>query len=322
MKDDEAGNRMKQVLVSIGAGALGCALVLLMAGLLPVSDEPGKSDTAVKSVVTGSALDAGDQQGNREPATSAQDDEFAERLKGLRAALDVAAEERAQLASSQLTLNRRTNELEKQLSELNDLTIRPGGSPEIAELAAPPSMPVDEPEAVGSLGRMDRVERQYEDLLAAGLDEQSARDFQSRTDQYQLSRLELFDQAAREGWDASGELGDRLRALDDSQPDLREELGDSAYDRYLYESGSSNRISIDSVITGSAAELAGLQVGDMITGYAGEPIFQVQDLQQATRAGSRGESVQLVFERDGQILSSDILRGPLGVTLRPTREQP
>ena len=239
----------------------------------------------------------------------------------LQVALKAAGEERAQLSATLLTLNRQLTELERRVSDMDEQS-------DSSELAASDEIAAHVQEmstedGSGRAGfRSDPSERQFEGLLAAGLDEQTARDLQNRNDQFQLSRLELFDQAAREGWEDSDQLSESLEELEKSRPDLRAELGDSLYDQYLYEAGNFNRIAIDSVITGSAASQAGLQAGDFIISYAGERTFGVQDLQEATRSGSRGESVQLVFERDGQTLTTDMLRGPMGVTLRPSRQQP
>jgi len=96
---------------------------------------------------------------------------------------------------------------------------------------------------------------------------------------------------------------------------LQEELGDDAYDRYLFESGIPNRVSIASVIPGSAANVAGLKVGDMLVSYDYDRVYRVNTIQQATRAGVKGEYVQIQFYRDGSLLSADLPRGPLGVTL-------
>ena len=158
-------------------------------------------------------------------------------------------------------------------------------------------------------------QERVESLIAAGVDEQTAANIQARRDQQQLARLELIDQAAREGWSDSDQLQQRLSELNAERVDLRDELGDDAYDRYLYESGDANRVSIASIINGSAADTAGLEVDDSIISYDNQRIFRVRELQEATRSGTKGEYVQVFFDRNGQYLSTNIPRGPLGVTL-------
>lgn len=322
MKERQAGNLLPNVVISIVAGALSCIAILMLThgpglreGIPPSSAtaESGLPDAAAgsrpPSTVNGSAGTVQDG------AATAAD------MLELQVALEAATEERAQLSATLLTLNRQLTELERRVSDMDEQS----DSSELA-MSEDISAHVQEmstEDGSGQAGfRSDPSERQLEGLLAAGLDEQTARDLQNRNDQFQLSRLELFDQAAREGWEDSDQLSESLEELEKSRPDLRAELGDSLYDQYLYEAGNFNRIAIDSVITGSAASQAGLQAGDFIISYAGERTFGVQDLQEATRSGSRGESVQLVFERDGQTLTTDMLRGPMGVTLRPSRQQP
>jgi len=181
--------------------------------------------------------------------------------------------------------------------------------------------------APGDFGGRFRFDRQsgteqYETLVAAGIDPSIAADIRDRNDQWSLERLELIDQASREGWRESDEFGERMSALRDSRPDVREELGDGDYDLFLYESGQNNRVSISSIISGSAADLSGMQSGDLILSYANERIYSSRELQRATRGGTKGESVPVVLGRGGQQFNTDIPRGPLGVTLSGERVQP
>lgn len=161
-----------------------------------------------------------------------------------------------------------------------------------------------------------------DNLLAAGVDPAVAEELKRQTDQWALQRLELIDQASREGWRRSDEFGERMEELRELQPDIRDELGEATYDRYLYESGDSNRVEVSDVIDGSAAQLAGIQYGDVVLSYADSRVFTSRELQRSTRDGSRGESVQVQVLRDGQLISVDLPRGPLGVTLSGARLEP
>ncbi len=166
------------------------------------------------------------------------------------------------------------------------------------------------------------VRRDYDRLVAVGVDTQTAGSIQSRIDEQELARLELIDQASREGWRDSDEFEQRLEELDEAGVDLRDELGDDDYDRYLFEAGRSNRVGVGSVISGSAADQAGLQAGDEVVAYADDRVFASRELQGATRSGERGELVQVVVRRDGSELVLSVPRGPLGITLRPQRIEP
>lgn len=246
-----------------------------------------------------------------------------EEIELIRAELDNAianaSDERSQLAGSLAQLTQKIEELESDAFYASALA--EGHSQFFTESSE--ALPVEsETSLFARQNSQASSERTVEALLSAGLDVQTANEIQARRDQFQLARLELFDQATREGWVDSDGFNERLSELEEQRVDLREELGDSAYDAYLFESGRNNRVGIASVINGSAAQLAGLQVGDVVISYANERIFNTRELQASTRSGSRGEYVQVSFKRDGQMLSTDLPRGPLGVTLRGSREEP
>jgi len=173
----------------------------------------------------------------------------------------------------------------------------------------------------GRFGRPDS-EEQYQALISAGIDPSVAQQIKQRDDQWTLQRLELIDQATREGWRGSDEFDDRLDELREERPDVRSELGDSDYDQYLFESGESNRVQVSSIIDGSAAQISGMQTGDRVLSYANQLVFNTRELQNATREGTRGESVAVTVERNGQQLSLELPRGPLGVTLTGLRVDP
>ncbi len=319
MKELQAGNLLPNVAISLVAGALGCMAVLMVAHGLGMQVIPAPAPASMSagqgaSVASGAAAN---QPGIIADSSVADPAGADPTVLQLRQALKTATDERAQLSATVVTLNRQLLEIEARVTALSEQDEVRVDAVDSEDTGAEDDAPVDALSA-----RLSPSEQQFQGLVAAGLDEQSARDLQSRLDRYQLARLELFDQAAREGWEDSGQLRDSLEELELNRPDLREELGDSLYDQYLYEAGDSNRIAIDSVIAGSAASEAGLQRGDLIISYGDARTFSVGDLQEATRSGSRGESVQVVFEREGQTLTTDMLRGPLGVTLRSTRQQP
>lgn len=306
------------------AAALGSWLTLAFTGTLNLAfSEPEQPEVL---------LPAGDMAANDDDANVAIDalvsnEQIAERMASsdslllqLQQELADASLERGQLADSIAQLNRQLESFESDLINQSARLEQRGDQLANAVTAdsasgAPDSNRFD-------FGREPDSADRYDSLVAAGVDSQTASELQTRQDQFQLSRLELFDQAQREGWIDSDEFDDRLEELEDQQVDLRSELGDVAYDRYLYELGRSNRVIISSIISGSAAQQVGLQRGDLILSYANERIFNTADLQSATRAGLRGESVSISYERGGQLLAVEMPRGPLGVTLTMSRREP
>ena len=65
----------------------------------------------------------------------------------------------------------------------------------------------------------------------------------------------------------------------------------------------------------SQAEWVGLQPGDHIMRYAGEPMHAWSDLRRASSDGEAGALVPIQVERKGRIVELSIERGPLGVRL-------
>ncbi len=266
-------------------------------------------------------------------------------LEFLREEANVARADRIQLADELDAAQTARMQLEKQVQQLSDQlqTLALNDSNAIADSIGTGDSPLNQAEFnaihepagisstsdanAGSFSLRNRFGTQTPDeqltsLVAAGVGRGAAEDIQYRQDQLQLARLELYDQATREGWQDSEQFADRLNELDDQAVDLRTEIGETDYDRYLFEAGRNNRVVIESVINGSAAQNAGLLSGDLIISYANRRMFTLRELQSATREGSRGEAVQLNVQRGREFLALDIPRGPLGVTLSGIRLAP
>jgi len=161
-----------------------------------------------------------------------------------------------------------------------------------------------------------------ENLIKAGIAETTAADIIRRKNEIDLQLLELRDQAIREGYLGSSRYASEYRALQQQDVSLREEVGDSAYDRYLYASGQANRVKIDSVMMGSPAEEAGIRAGDVILNYDDTQMFDWSELREATTRGERGDYVNVTVLREGQRLNLWLPRGPLGVRLGALRLEP
>jgi len=176
-------------------------------------------------------------------------------------ALSEARAERAQLTESITLMSRQIDDLESDLINLNarnTLEINASGNDTTSDGNA-------QPEATS---RATPEEKQINSMIAAGVDPITAQQLQASRDQFQLERLELLDLAEREGRIDSEQFADTLEQFDEQRIDLRKELGDAAYDRYLFELGRNNRVAISSVISGSAADAAGLMAGDIVVSYA------------------------------------------------------
>lgn len=159
-------------------------------------------------------------------------------------------------------------------------------------------------------------------LVEAGLDEQLAADILRRRGEMEMKKLELRDQAIRDGSFGSRAYSQALQKLNPNSTALRQEIGDEAYDRYLYATKQSNRIVVTSVIQGSPAEQADIRQGDIILSYDNARLFSWSELSKATTQGELGEYVAASIQRDGLIINLWLPRGPLGVRLGATRGDP
>ncbi len=194
---------------------------------------------------------------------------------------------------------------------------------------------LDRPQALGEEVQQSRLNTPFsntprparsgidvEKLLSSGVDSFTANQLLRNWNRYQLDQLELRDRAAREGWLDSEEFRLESEALREGQTQLRDEIGDQQYDQYLYLTGRDNRVLIDSVIVGSAAENSGLQSGDLILSYAGKRLFTSRQLRNSTREGVRGESVSLQVKRNDEVMEFSVPRGPLGIMMDSVSIEP
>ncbi|MBK8020378.1 MAG: PDZ domain-containing protein [Chloroflexi bacterium] len=68
-------------------------------------------------------------------------------------------------------------------------------------------------------------------------------------------------------------------------------------------------VTIMSIVADSAAETAGLQVGDVITGVNGTEIASAQEVADAVGALSAGDTVSLDISRDGEAMTVEVTLG-------------
>lgn len=230
------------------------------------------------------------------------------RIAALTEQLDQTVELTAQLEGQIVELTFRLAALEKTQQKL--LTASPQQTDGTSE-----TTPVDEePETEKTKPRPGTLS--VASLIAAGIEPQQAEYIMRRQGEMDMQRLELRDRAIREGTLGTKEYANALRELNRDNPKLRDELGDDTYDRYLYASGQNNRVVVTSVIPGSAADQAGIRVGDMILNYGDSRVFTWPELRKATTEGYRGEYITLNVQRDQQTLSMLVPRGPLGIRMR------
>ena len=286
----------------LGTLAAGVALGLLAATLYPrATDRSPASQTA--------SLRAVEPRPAAESDVSGQAAVPSQRMEMLQAQLDETRQRTSDLESQVALLHSRFEALDEDADHTRLVLNQEdaGAAPDAAD--PPEEQTGNEPLTVAT-------------LVDVGVNEQLARDIIRREGEREMQRLELRDRAIRDGTFGTEAYFQSLRALNDNTRALRDEVGDSAYDRYLYASNQPNRVLISSVIPGSPAEQAGIQAGDIILGYAEQRIFSWSELREATSLGERGEYVPINIQRGSAPVSLLLPRGPLGVRLDSTREAP
>ena len=152
-------------------------------------------------------------------------------------------------------------------------------------------------------------------MLDAGVDPGKVNYIKDTFEQAEMDRLYLQDQATREGWINSERYTKELQEINNRTADLRNQLNEKEFDSYLYAAGLPNRVLVQSVLSTSPANNAGIQAGDTILKYDNKRVFNWSDLTGATRGGNPNETVSVTVERDGQTQQLYMPRGPMGIRL-------
>ena len=200
-----------------------------------------------------------------------------------------------------------------------------GGSPDETAPAGTTSSAAGDgaaSDATGTAAVDDSVSSMERALIAAGIDAATAADIKRRGDELAMREMYLRDRAHREEWLDSPRFAEEMAAIQAQRTSIRDEIGDDAYDRYLFAQGEGNRVRIDDVMSESPAAQAGLQTGDMILRYGDTRIFSPDDLVAQTRGGTAGEAIRLDVMRNGERVEIDVPRGPLGLRIAATQSEP
>lgn len=140
-----------------------------------------------------------------------------------------------------------------------------------------------------------------------------------RNEQLELDELYLHNQARREGWLGRGRYRKEQQALRD---EAILDLGYDGYDAIRYARGEKNRVVVARLLPNSQAASIGLQAGDALLRYGGDPVLDPISIANATATGVAGQQTELRIERDGQELRFFLPRGPIGVQLGSERRAP
>lgn len=158
-------------------------------------------------------------------------------------------------------------------------------------------------------------------LIDWGMNSSQASELKIYFEKLEMDRLYLRDQSIRESWGRE-KLAEAMQALESRQEDLKSQLGESAYDAYLYAAGRPNRVEVTSVLERGQAGMAGIMSGDQITRYDNQRIYNGFNLRESTASGNIGDSVEVEIVRDGRTMQFYLVRGPLGIRMNSVSVAP
>lgn len=151
-------------------------------------------------------------------------------------------------------------------------------------------------------------------MIDSGMNSSQASELKLVFEQLEMERLYLRNQSIRESW-SSEKLTEAMQALESREDELKNQLGEAAYDAYLYASGQPNRVAVTNVLEHAQAGKAGIISGDYIVRYDNQRIHNWLDLRDATASGNISDTVALEVERDGETIQFYLARGPLGIRM-------
>jgi len=300
---------VRSVLVRALLVVVGVAATVVIMRRTPPESAPVESQGGGAPIASGRGFSEGRGRVEGEPQAG-----LVQRLQRLEAAFVKEAAERRRLAEQ-------LESISTQLAALGSASgvTAPAQVSSNAPVTAAEAGPSTTANAVASDDATSAMERA---LTAAGLDAFTAADIKRRQDELTMSEMYLRDQATREQWLDTPRFKEEMAAIDAQRTPIRAEIGDDAYDRYLFAMGESNRIRVDDVMQESPAAEAGLQAGDLILRYGEARLFSPRELVDQTRSGTPGEFVRVEIIRNGERLEVEVPRGPLGLRIAATQGRP
>ena len=223
----------------------------------------------------------------------------AQAMASMAGILDREVEERLRLEEEVTELKTRLASLEKRLSD-----------------SLPAAATADARQQVtGARGGGTRGEISENSFLSAGFDQEQATYYQRLYDESVMAQLYLRDRARQEGWLGGERYDQELAALPANLSNLRRQMDEETYARYLYALGRPNQVRIQRVLTGSQAEAAGLRDGDVLVRVDGQRVYAAGEVRRVSREPGESATVALEVLRNGRRIQTYLPRGPFGISM-------
>lgn len=159
----------------------------------------------------------------------------------------------------------------------------------------------------------DKKKRAVAMLLAAGYSPDQIMWFRTRLEELQKQRI--VAEAERRARGLPSDPVKQMAYLYDQDIELRYEIGDDEYERYLRALGRPTNIHVTEVLPGSIADSAGIKAGDIVLDYDNTRLFNLGELN-GLSMGKNGKFVTVTVSRGGEIVKLSVPGGPMGVKSR------
>jgi PDZ domain len=200
----------------------------------------------------------------------------------------------------------------------------PGSEGGAAEAAGSNVPPADDAHPAGNGGPVVDYSRSAIEraLAGVGLDATKMADLERRYRALAAAEVQLRHNAEQEGSLDSTSLAEKLDLIATARLSIRQEIGDEAYDLFLFAIGEPNRVFVTDVEQHSPGEIAGLQAGDVVVRYDGARLFSTDDLLAEIDAATPGKVVRLDVLRQGNPIQIEVADGSPGTGFAATQEPP
>lgn len=158
-----------------------------------------------------------------------------------------------------------------------------------------------------------RKQRATDMLLAAGYSMDRIEWLRNRSEELQKQRRQVETERLTRG--VPVDPAKEMAYIYDHDIELRYEIGDDEYERYLRALDRPTSVNVVEVLPGSIADTIGIKPGDVIVDYDGKRLFNLGELD-GLAMGKVGQSIVVNVKREGQLMQFVVPGGMIGVRSR------